>query len=62
MWLAARAAADVGPEAFRKRMREAADMLRATRPTASNLAWALERMARALNGRSGVEAVGGRPA
>ena len=57
MWLAARAAADVGPEAFRKRMREAADMLRATRPTASNLAWALERMARALNGRSGVEAV-----
>ncbi|MCH5276510.1 MAG: S-methyl-5-thioribose-1-phosphate isomerase [Desulfovibrionaceae bacterium] len=57
MWVAARAAARADPGGFRAQMRAAADTLRATRPTASNLAWALERMERALNGQSGPGAV-----
>ncbi|MCC6525734.1 MAG: S-methyl-5-thioribose-1-phosphate isomerase [Polyangiaceae bacterium] len=42
--LGARAAADLGPEAFVAALEAAAAELRATRPTAVNLAWAVERM------------------
>lgn len=58
MWIAARTA-PAGAEAFRRWMRESAAALRATRPTASNLARAVERQARAmadLTGEAAVEA------
>jgi methylthioribose-1-phosphate isomerase len=51
--LAARGAPD-GGEAFREAMREAAAGLRRTRPTAVNLAWALDRMLRAADDAAGL--------
>ena len=53
-WVAARTAPEGDFAGFMARSMEA---LRLTRPTASNLAWALERQKRALAGRSGREAV-----
>jgi methylthioribose-1-phosphate isomerase len=44
--LACREAVAAGEEAYLSRLGEAADELRATRPTAVNLTWALERMLR----------------
>lgn len=55
MWVAARTAPS-GAEAFQQWMGDSAVALKATRPTASNLAWALDRMARALDGLHGAEA------
>ena len=43
MWLAAREYAELRPEAFAAAMYEAARSLKATRPTAGNLAWAVDR-------------------
>ena len=40
-------------EEFRRRMREAAELLKASRPTAVNLAWAVERVLRAISENSG---------
>jgi methylthioribose-1-phosphate isomerase len=48
--LASRQALADGEEAFLSRLREAAAELRATRPTAVNLTWALERMLRVAEG------------
>ncbi len=48
--LASRQAIAAGEEAFLARLREAAAELRATRPTAVNLTWALERMLRVAEG------------
>jgi len=53
--LAAREAAAGGTD-VPAALREAADELRATRPTASNLAWALERILRAAEGASDIPA------
>jgi methylthioribose-1-phosphate isomerase len=44
--LAARAARSEPPDRFHRRLSEAAERLRATRPTAVNLSWALERLLR----------------
>jgi methylthioribose-1-phosphate isomerase len=59
--LASRQAVAAGEEAFLSRLREAATELRATRPTAVNLAWALERMLRVAEGaataRDAIEAM-----
>ena len=59
--LAAREAAASEKDVLMARLREAAAELRATRPTASNLSWALERMLRlaegAGDGRSAVQAL-----
>lgn len=46
MWLAARERAEARD--FRQAMRDAGERLKATRPTASNLAWAVERQLAAL--------------
>lgn len=48
MWLAARSAAGQSVTAFEKSLAEAAAVLRATRPTAGNLAWAVERQLEAM--------------
>lgn len=48
MWLAALQHADAEPGAFASAMVAAAERLKATRPTASNLAWAVERQLAAL--------------
>jgi methylthioribose-1-phosphate isomerase len=48
--LASRQALADGEEAFLSRLREAAAELRATRPTAVNLSWALDRMLRVAEG------------
>jgi len=46
------------PAAFRRRLEETLELLRSTRPTAVNLAWALERLARrAASGGTNVEVV-----
>ena len=59
--LACREAVAAGEEAYLSRLREAAAELRATRPTAVNLTWALERMLRvaesAASARDAVEAM-----
>ena len=59
--LASRQAVAAGEEAFLSRLREAATELRATRPTAVNLTWALERMLRVAEGaataRDAIEAM-----
>jgi methylthioribose-1-phosphate isomerase len=59
--LASRQAIAAGEEGFLSRLREAAADLRATRPTAVNLAWALERMLRVAEGaasaRDAIEAM-----
>jgi methylthioribose-1-phosphate isomerase len=59
--LACRQAVAVGEGAFLSRLREAAAELRATRPTAVNLTWALERMLRVAEGaasaRDAIEAM-----
>jgi methylthioribose-1-phosphate isomerase len=57
--LAARESADGSVEALLERLRSAADELRATRPTAVNLRWALDRMLRTVAGASdALDAVG----
>jgi methylthioribose-1-phosphate isomerase len=48
--LAARAARAEPPEEFQRRLADAAERLRATRPTAVNLVWALERLQRVAAG------------
>lgn len=48
MWLAACSAAGQSVAAFEKSLAEAAVALRATRPTAGNLAWAVERQLEAI--------------
>jgi methylthioribose-1-phosphate isomerase len=52
MYLAASSAADTAASTadFERRLAEAADQLKATRPTAVNLSWAVERMLRAIAG------------
>jgi methylthioribose-1-phosphate isomerase len=59
--LACRQAIAAGEEAFLPRLREAAAELRATRPTAVNLTWALQRMLRvaeaAASARNAIEAM-----
>ncbi len=59
--LSCRQAISTGKEAFLSRLREVVTELRATRPTAVNLAWALERMLRVAEGaasaRDAVEAL-----
>jgi methylthioribose-1-phosphate isomerase len=50
--LAAHAARSEPPEAFRRRLTEAAARLRGTRPTAVNLSWALERLLRVAEAES----------
>ena len=57
VWLAAREAQDASPEAFAVRMDMSMEALRVTRPTASNLVWALGRQQKALAGLSGPAAV-----
>jgi len=57
VWLAAREAQDASPEAFAVRMAMSMEALRVTRPTASNLVWALGRQQKALAGLSGPAAV-----
>ena len=59
LWLAARQQADLPPQAFVDAMRAAADRLKATRPTASNLAWAVERQIAALSAAGPVDAATG---
>jgi methylthioribose-1-phosphate isomerase len=54
--LASRQAISAGEEAFLSRLREVAAELRATRPTAVNLAWALERMLRVAEGAASAQA------
>ena len=56
VWVAARTAPRE-PDAFFHWMEDSLAALRATRPTASNLVWALERQARALHGLTGDDAV-----
>ena len=59
LWLAARQQADSPPEAFARAMRAAAGRLQATRPTAGNLAWAVERQLTALSAAGPVDAATG---
>ncbi|MCF0253987.1 MAG: S-methyl-5-thioribose-1-phosphate isomerase [Duodenibacillus sp.] len=54
VWMAAREAPAGGFEAF---MRQAMARLKATRPTASNLAWAVDRQARRIAGLGRLDAV-----
>lgn len=56
MWIAARSA-PADPAAFAARLGEDAAALLATRPTASNLAWALRRQLAVLQGLHGAEAI-----
>ena len=53
MALAAKQAEDKSAAAFQSHMREAHDRLYATRPTAVNLRWALERVQRLMNSMNG---------
>lgn len=46
MWLAAREGVGLSREAFERHMAHAGEILKATRPTANNLAWAVERILR----------------
>ena len=57
VWLAAREAEHLSPDAFAVRMAMSMEALRVTRPTASNLVWALQRQQKALAGLSGPAAV-----
>ncbi len=57
VWLAAREAEGASPEAFAVRMAMSMEALRVTRPTASNLVWAITRQQKALSGLSGADAV-----
>jgi len=57
VWLAAREAAHLSAEEFSVRMAMSMEALRVTRPTASNLVWALQRQQKALAGLSGPAAV-----
>ena len=57
VWLAAREAQHLSPAEFAVRMAMSMEALRVTRPTASNLVWALQRQQKALEGLSGAEAV-----
>jgi len=53
MWLASREHAALDPEAFRQAMRVSGEKLKATRPTASNLAWAVDGMLERLEREHG---------
>ena len=57
VWLAAREAEHLSAEEFPVRMAMSMEALRVTRPTASNLVWALQRQQKALAGLHGAEAV-----
>ena len=57
VWLAAREAEHLSSEEFPVRMAMSMEALRVTRPTASNLVWALQRQQKALAGLSGGDAV-----
>ncbi len=57
VWVAAREAAHLSPEEFSVRMAMSMEALRVTRPTASNLVWALQRQQKALEGLYGEAAV-----
>ena len=57
VWVAAREAAHLPADEFAVRMAMSMEALRVTRPTASNLVWALQRQQKALAGLSGAEAV-----
>lgn len=57
VWLAAREAEHLSAEEFSVRMAMSMEALRVTRPTASNLVWALQRQQKALAGLHGAEAV-----
>jgi methylthioribose-1-phosphate isomerase len=54
MVLAARRSARLGPKAFRRELDRAEKVLAASRPTAVNLVWALERMRRIADDRPGL--------
>ena len=56
VWLAAREAEHLSAEEFRVRMAMSMEALRVTRPTASNLVWALKRQQSALEGLHGAAA------
>jgi len=56
VWLAAREAEHLSAEEFRVHMAMSMEALRVTRPTASNLVWALKRQQSALEGLHGVSA------
>jgi methylthioribose-1-phosphate isomerase len=53
--LEARRSVDLSWDGFRHRLGEAIDLLQATRPTASNLFWALDRMRNALEATAAIE-------
>ena len=57
VWLAAREAERLSAEEFPVRMAMSMEALRVTRPTASNLVWALQRQQKALAGLHGPAAV-----
>ena len=57
VWLAAREAEHLSAAEFPVRMAMSMEALRVTRPTASNLVWALQRQQKALAGLHGAEAV-----
>jgi len=59
LWLAALQREDLPPQTFVDAMRAAAERLRATRPTASNLAWAVERQLAALLAAAPIDATAG---
>lgn len=55
MWLAAQEGCGLSGEAFEKHMTQAGEVLRATRPTATNLAWAVERILGEIRRNKNVE-------